>query len=291
MKNYNIKDLLDQHNISAYYNIYCPITLQAQSMVDWKEYYFPDFTSYDSGDKYTCKNLGFRDELIVTKDGYQEFTDSATEKIKTWESGTRFISHYRPKNSTDNADNPTRSVESNYLIILPSANYFYVPTYFTITSDEEGSGSSQVTAYGFKYYFDSDTTIARFGYRNVITDGGVPHYIGYNVTQTLQQKGAFSGVDVYFLHKKPSLNPSKVLVVESVQATSTFPRPMEELVTCADNKIETVSTSTQVYFYGDLDEDLLRRGYKFIYQPVALDTDDDWWINKTYLSTCHLILV
>ena len=77
MKNYNMNTLLDNLHISAYYNLYCPIALQAQTLTSWKDYYFPDFVEYKTSDSnhYTRKNLGFRDSLLVDTNNYSEKDD------------------------------------------------------------------------------------------------------------------------------------------------------------------------------------------------------------------------
>ena len=169
MKNYNINTLLDKHNFSAYYNLYCPIALQAQTLTSWKDYYFPDFADYTTKNGYSCKNLGFRDSLLVDTKSHSEFTDAAGQ-TKTWESGTQFINNYRPSNSADNLDNQARLKETNYLILPPSSNYFYVPGYF----ERDGA-----TIYGFQCYFDKNSEVAKYGYKwSSLTDGGIPRFSG-----------------------------------------------------------------------------------------------------------------
>lgn len=276
MKNYNINALLDNPKKikSAYYNLYCPIALQAQTLISWKNYYFPDFIEHNTKDNYTCKNLGFRDSLLVETDitgnnTYKEFN-------KTWESGTRFINNYRPSNSPDNLDNSERLKETNYLILPPSSNYFYIPGYF----EKDGE-----IKYGFQYYFDSNSEVAKYGYKwSSLTNGGLPRFCGgagstnsnIDLTATLQNLFQIQGQTLPYLTSQMKLSTTP----------QRFPKPRDELASLENNQLETIVVDAVSNSYDDPQEDTAGFQYKFSY-----DDGNKGYISKDYLKHWVLLLV
>ena len=272
MKNYNINTLLDKHNISAYYNLYCPIALQAQTLTSWKDYYFPDFVEHKTSDSnnYTRKNLGFRDSLLVDTNNYSE-TDDTTGKTTTWESGTRFINNYRPSNSADNLKNSARLIDENYLILPPSSNYFYVPGYF------ERNGE---TKYLFTYYFDNNSEVAKYGYKwSSLTDGGIPRFSGWDLTNQLHQNFAIYGAELPYFFKQDE-------TIKARPAPQRFPKPLEELVVVENNQLETIAVDSLIDNYDDPQKDLARYDYKLSY-----DDGSKGYISKAYVDKWSLLLV
>lgn len=277
MKNYNINAFLDNPKKikSAYYNLYCPIALQAQTLTSWKNYYFPDFVERNTKDKYTCKNLGFRDSLLVETD--TDGTDTTYNEFnKTWESGTRFINNYRPSNSADNLDNSERSKETNYLILPPSSNYFYVPGYF----EKDGE-----IKYGFRYYFDSNSEVAKYGYKWAsLTNGGLPRFCGgsgltddeADLTTTLHNQFQIHGKTLPYLTSQMKLTPTP----------QRFPKPIDELVNTENNQLETIVVDSISNSYDDPQEDVAGLQYKFSY-----DDGNKGYISKDYLKHWVLLLV
>ena len=277
MKNYNINTLLDKHNFSAYYNLYCPIALQAQTLTSWKDYYFPDFADYTTNNGYSCKNLGFRDSLLVDTKSHSEFIDAAGQ-TKTWESGTQFINNYRPSNSADNLDNEARLKETNYLILPPSSNYFYVPGYF----ERDGA-----TIYGFQRYFDKNSEVAKYGYRwSALTNGNIPRYFGEGATNILHRKFAISGQSLPYLR---SLETQAIGVRGTPQR---FPKPIDELIRIENHQLETTVADSLINNYDDPQRDQARYDYKFSYQLTTPSEDgSNWYVPKEYVANWALLLV
>lgn len=274
MKNYNINTLLDKHNFSAYYNLYCPIALQAQTLTSWKDYYFPDFADYTTKNGYSCKNLGFRDSLLVDTTSHNEFT-------KTWESGTQFINNYRPSNSADNLDNEARLNETNYLILPPSSNYFYVPGYF----ERDGA-----TIYGFQRYFDKNSEVAKYGYRwSSLTNGNMPRYCGIGATNTLHRKFDISGQLLLYLRILNKLNNQ---ATGTYVAPQRFPKPIDELISKENNQLETIVADSLINNYDDPQRDKARYDYKFSYQlTTPLEDGSNWYAPQEYVANWVLLLV
>lgn len=271
MKNYNINILLDKHNISAYYNLYCPIALQAQTLTSWKDYYFPDFADYTTKNGYSCKNLGFRDSLLVNTNSHSEFA-------KTWESGTQFINNYRPSNSADNLDNKARSEEANYLILPPSSNYFYVPGYF------EKNGA---TIYGFQDYFDKNSEVAKYGYRwSALTNGNMPRYFGGAATSTLHKKFAIHGQALPYLRRLEDQT------IGLRGTTQRFPKPIDELISIENNQLETIVADSESNSYDYPQRDQALYDYKFSYQlTTPLEDGSNWYAPQEYVANWVLLLV
>ena len=272
MKNYNINTLLDNLHFSAYYNLYCPIALQAQTLTSWKDYYFPEFVERKTSDSnhYTRKNLGFWDSLLVDTNNYSE-TNETTGKTTTWESGTRFINNYRPSNSADNLKNSARLVDDNYLILPPSSNYFYVPGYF------ERNGE---TKYLFVYYFDSNSEVAKYGYKwSSLTDGGIPRFSGWDLTNQLHKDFAIYGGELPYFFKQDE-------TIKARPAPQRFPKPLEELVVVENNQLETIVVDSLIDNYDDPQKDLACYDYRFSY-----DDGSKGYIPKAYVDKWALLLV
>lgn len=195
--------------------------------------------------------MGFRDSLLVDTTSHSEFTDAAGQ-TKTWESGTQFINNYRPSSSADNLDNEARLKETNYLILPPSSNYFYVPGYF----ERDGA-----TIYGFQCYFDKNSEVAKYGYRwSALTNGNIPRYCGEDATNTLHETFAIYGQSLPYFRR---LEDQTIGLRGTPQR---FPKPVDELISIENNQLETIVVDSLINNYDDPQKDLARYDYKFSYQ-------------------------
>ena len=207
--------------------------------------------------------MGFRDSLLVDTKSHSEFTD-ATGQTKTWESGTQFINNYRPSNSADNLDNDARSNETNYLILPPSSNYFYVPGYF----ERDGA-----TIYGFQRYFDKNSEVAKYGYRwSNLTNGNIPRYCGEDATNILHETFAIYGQSLPYFRR---LEGHTIGLRGTPQR---FPKPIDELISIENNQLETIVADSLINNYDDPQSDQARYDYKFSYQlSMPSEYSSDNW--------------
>ena len=189
---------------------------------------------------------------------HSEFTDAAGQ-TKTWESGTQFINNYRPSNSADNLDNQARSQETNYLILPPSSNYFYVPGYF----ERDGA-----TIYGFQCYFDKNSEVAKYGYRwSSLTNGNRPRYVGEVATHALQRTFAIPGQSLPYLRRLEDQT------IGTHGTPQRFPKPIDELISIENHQLETIVADSLINNYDDPQRDQARYDYKFSYQLTTPSED------------------
>ena len=175
-------------------------------------------------------------------------------------------------------DNEARLKETNYLILPPSSNYFYVPGYF-----ERGGA----TIYGFQCYFDKNSEVAKYGYRwSSLTNGNMPRYFGEVATRALHRTFAIPGQSLLYLRR---------LEDQTIGTRGTpqrFPKPVDELISIENHQLETIVADSLINNYDDPQRDQARYDYKFSYQLTTPSEDgSNWYVSKEYVANWALLLV